>query len=200
MSADAGAPDRAEQAAREAIALARHPRRREHFAGAIAYLALGTVQRARGRSPDAGASLDRAAELARHGAGSVETAAVLLGRARLAVTERDETRAADLIGQAGEIISGCPDPAGLGPLHAALLRHLRPSPSCTPVGGGPPALTDRELAVVRLLARDLTRREIGATLFVSPNTVKTHLRNINRKLGATTSPEIIRKARALGLI
>ena len=38
-------------------------------------------------------------------------------------------------------------------------------------------LTERELAVLRLLDSDLSRREIGAALYVSLNTVKTHMRN-----------------------
>ena len=40
-------------------------------------------------------------------------------------------------------------------------------------------------AVVRLLATDMSRGEIGAALFLSENTVKTHLRSIYRKLGVS---------------
>jgi DNA-binding NarL/FixJ family response regulator len=44
-------------------------------------------------------------------------------------------------------------------------------------------LTERELDVLRLLAAGLANREIGERLFLSPETVKTHLGNIYRKLG-----------------
>jgi len=44
-------------------------------------------------------------------------------------------------------------------------------------------LTDRELDVLRLLAAGLANRDIGERLFLSPDTVKTHLGNIYRKLG-----------------
>jgi DNA-binding NarL/FixJ family response regulator len=44
-------------------------------------------------------------------------------------------------------------------------------------------LTERELDVLRLLASGLANREIGERLFLSPETVKTHLGNIYRKLG-----------------
>ena len=44
-------------------------------------------------------------------------------------------------------------------------------------------LTERELDVLRLLAAGLANRDIGERLFLSPETVKTHLGNIYRKLG-----------------
>jgi DNA-binding NarL/FixJ family response regulator len=44
-------------------------------------------------------------------------------------------------------------------------------------------LTDRERDVLRLLVAGLANREIGERLFLSPDTVKTHLGNIYRKLG-----------------
>jgi two-component system NarL family response regulator/two-component system response regulator DegU len=44
-------------------------------------------------------------------------------------------------------------------------------------------LTEREREVLRLLAAGLANREIGERLYLSPDTVKTHLGNIYRKLG-----------------
>ena len=44
-------------------------------------------------------------------------------------------------------------------------------------------LTERERDVLRLLVAGLANREIGERLFLSPETVKTHLRSIYRKLG-----------------
>jgi DNA-binding NarL/FixJ family response regulator len=45
-----------------------------------------------------------------------------------------------------------------------------------------PRLTDRELDVLKLVARGMNNREIGAKLFISENTVKNHIRNILEKL------------------
>ncbi|HEX3610679.1 MAG TPA: response regulator transcription factor [Sporichthyaceae bacterium] len=45
-----------------------------------------------------------------------------------------------------------------------------------------PTLTDRELEVLRLVARGRNNREIAADLFISENTVKNHIRNILEKL------------------
>ena len=56
-----------------------------------------------------------------------------------------------------------------------------------------------ELAVLRGLATDLSRREIGARLYISLNTVKTHIRELYRKLGVTSRAEAVARAEALGL-
>ncbi|WP_425472953.1 response regulator [Vallicoccus soli] len=45
-----------------------------------------------------------------------------------------------------------------------------------------PRLTDRELQVLRLVARGLNNRDIAKELFISENTVKNHVRNILEKL------------------
>ncbi|MBO0820205.1 MAG: response regulator transcription factor, partial [Nocardiopsaceae bacterium] len=50
-------------------------------------------------------------------------------------------------------------------------------------------LTDRELEVLRLLARGLSNREIGAELFITPKTASVHVSNILGKLGAASRTE-----------
>ena len=54
--------------------------------------------------------------------------------------------------------------------------------------------------MLRLLASDLTVREIGATLFLSPNTVRSHTRAIYRKLGVRSRADAVARADALGLL
>ena len=44
------------------------------------------------------------------------------------------------------------------------------------------ALTEREVEVLRLVARGLSNKEVGAALSISPLTVKSHLRSILDKL------------------
>ena len=57
-----------------------------------------------------------------------------------------------------------------------------------------------ELAVLRYLATDVSRREIGEQLYISLNTVKTHIRELYRKLGASSRAEAVARAEALGLL
>jgi LuxR family maltose regulon positive regulatory protein len=61
-------------------------------------------------------------------------------------------------------------------------------------------LTDRELDVLRWLDSDLTMAEIGAQLFISANTVKTHLKRIYAKLGARGRYEAIAIAKENDLL
>jgi LuxR family maltose regulon positive regulatory protein len=74
--------------------------------------------------------------------------------------------------------------------------------------GGPPtspapvidALTGREREVLAHLAALLTTEEIARTMFVSVNTVKTHVRGILRKLDAKRRNDAVRRARDLGML
>jgi LuxR family maltose regulon positive regulatory protein len=61
-------------------------------------------------------------------------------------------------------------------------------------------LTERELDVLRYLPTRLSTNDIGVKLRISPNTVKTHLKNIYHKLGARSRNEAIVKAAQLHLI
>jgi DNA-binding NarL/FixJ family response regulator len=54
--------------------------------------------------------------------------------------------------------------------------------------------------VLEQLALGLSTREIAAALWVSDQTVKFHLRNVFRKLGASTRTEAIRIAHERGLV
>jgi DNA-binding NarL/FixJ family response regulator len=70
-------------------------------------------------------------------------------------------------------------------------------------GGGPherERLTDRELDVLRLLARGLSNRAIGAELFISETTVKFHVGNLMRKLVVSRRAEAVYAATKLGLL
>jgi LuxR family transcriptional regulator, maltose regulon positive regulatory protein len=61
-------------------------------------------------------------------------------------------------------------------------------------------LSEAELRVIRYLPSNLRAPEIAAELFVSTNTVRTHLRHIYAKLGAHGRAEAVARARQLGLL
>jgi LuxR family transcriptional regulator, maltose regulon positive regulatory protein len=61
-------------------------------------------------------------------------------------------------------------------------------------------LSNRELTVVRYLASRLTVREIPAEIFVSTNTVKTHVKRIYIKLGVFSRSEAITEVGRLGVL
>ena len=62
------------------------------------------------------------------------------------------------------------------------------------------ALSERELSVLRYLPSRLSNREIGDELYVSLNTVKSHLKTIYRKLDVERRDDAVRRARQLGLL
>jgi len=62
------------------------------------------------------------------------------------------------------------------------------------------SLSDKERVVLRYLPTMMPNREIAAELFVSVNTVKTHLKSIYRKLDTSSRRETVERARELRLI
>ena len=61
-------------------------------------------------------------------------------------------------------------------------------------------LSKREVEILHYLARGMTTARISSDLFISENTVKTHIRHILEKLEASNRAEAVRKAVQLGLI
>jgi LuxR family maltose regulon positive regulatory protein len=108
---------------------------------------------------------------------------------------RTVERDADLLQKHGEFLATCPgnDDA-----------TWRPASIAPPLGVDadqvqPPLLTERESQVLELLAQMNSTEEIAAALFVSTNTVKTHLKGIFGKLGVNRRVDAVRRGRTLGL-
>jgi len=100
------------------------------------------------------------------------------------------------------------DPA-LARAHRQLLGPGLTSPGLAPAGQATTApvtpviveqLSEREREVLRHVSRMLTTAEIASELYISINTVKSHLKSIYRKLAAGHRGEAVRRARQLRLI
>ncbi len=92
--------------------------------------------------------------------------------------------------------------AGTTEVDAALsaLERRGPRPARPRSTAAGEELSDRELDVLRLLSTPMSQREIGQTLFVSLNTVKSHVKSIFRKLDASSRDEAVARAHERGLV
>ena len=91
--------------------------------------------------------------------------------------------------------------------HASLLSDIRVllsggTPAARPGDTAPPIepLSESELRVLRYLPTNLRGSEIAGELFVSRNTIRTHVRNVYLKLGVHSRADAVTRARQLGLL
>jgi LuxR family transcriptional regulator, maltose regulon positive regulatory protein len=165
---------------------------------AIAYLALGRALTHQGELSEAEEQLDRALELVdidsmalHHGHALLLLASVRRGRG-------DLPGARALVEQARELIEQSTDPGVLPAILQQTRRALDTAPHRQITATAP--LTERELAVLRLLPAQLSAREIGRELYVSVHTVRSQVQAVYRKLHASNRAEAIARARQLGLL
>jgi LuxR family maltose regulon positive regulatory protein len=186
-----------------------------HFVAMFPALAGARLAAQRGEWADAGRAAAAAVELGRRGAGRVELAAALLTASAVlrtsppaaATHDPGSAAAADgadgsdpgaLVAEARGVLRHCPDP---GPVITTWLAdEQRAEAVRTRQEAMTEPLTERELTILRLLPAPTPQRELASALFVTPNTLKTHLRAIYRKLGAESRGDAVIRARERGLI
>ncbi len=82
-----------------------------------------------------------------------------------------------------------------------LLKRYQPAePQAKAESAEPSPLSRREIDILELVARGIGFSEVAERLFISPHTVKTHVKNIYRKLDAHSRPHAVYIARQRGLI
>jgi LuxR family maltose regulon positive regulatory protein len=193
----------AEALARQALELTRRANLEEHPFAATAHIVGGKARGRRGELSEATAQIERGIELAeRVNAWHVQTYGVL-ALAEIRHSAHEPAAARRLLARAHAIVGALRDADEAASARIAQSeRTLRLRPAREPDAGGAPywELSERELAVLRLLASKLSQREIAAELYVSFNTVKTHTRAIFRKLGVSSRVEAVARARELGLV
>jgi LuxR family maltose regulon positive regulatory protein len=189
---ESGDPAAAEGFAREALALAEEHGLVSSPTYAYAKTILGLILVRRG---DAAAGNEHLTEAlpgirALGEPLSIAEALLALGDARRALGRRAEGAA--MLREAGAIIDTLHDPG--------VLREMRRGQ--TKSRGRPPSdqVSRRELEVLVAMAAGASKRETADQLFVSYNTVHSHVRSIYQKLNAHSLPEAVARARRLGLI
>jgi len=174
----------------------------EHWARSLSLAVEAQLLERTGDLEAADRGLVRACELAHRGVASIEIAYSLLTLAALRRRQGDPQAALELRSRAQGVIRRCADP---GIIRERLARTGPPPGN----GNGHPATRDRhtvgaltgaELSVLRLLPSELSQREISNELQLSLNTIKTHARNIYRKLDVATRADAVTRARALSLL
>ncbi|AOE82655.1 LuxR C-terminal-related transcriptional regulator [Pseudomonas sp. TCU-HL1] len=106
-----------------------------------------------------------------------------LGRADAAQLERQALAQAERLG-----------------MHGLLRGHACGDSNVTVDSDQASLLSQRERAVLQLLAEGFSNQEIGGYLFISVNTVKTHTKKINSKLGVKRRTQAVMRAKTLGLL
>jgi LuxR family maltose regulon positive regulatory protein len=199
IAAETGAVDAAAAVAERALALADDTGLAEHWATALSRVIRARALAQAGHVSDAAAAVERAATVAERGVASLEIAYARLALSDVRTLGGDAAGAADAVAQARRIVERCPD-AGILREQLARAQRRVDGGARRRDAGGATALSERELAVLRLLPTELPQREIGAAIFVSLNTVKSHVRSIYRKLDVDTRDDAVARARELGLL
>jgi LuxR family maltose regulon positive regulatory protein len=121
---------------------------------------------------------------------------IVLARAALRLS--DPVSARGLLAEASRILRQTPDAVVLGEWIDQLRAQADAAGGST-VGGGW-SLTTAELRVLQFLPGHLSFPQIAERLYVSPNTVKTHVRAVYRKLDASSRGQAVESARDSGLL
>ena len=195
-----GRTESAEAWARQALAFARQHFQADSWVASLAHLGLALACVATGRLDEAEREALRGERLRRSPQPTVGHAHALLVLAQVRLARSRLARAASDLERAQRAIAEFPDPGRLPAIAATIEQTL----VAARANAGSRELVEEpspaELAVLRGLAAGLSRREIGAQLYISLNTVKSHTRELYRKLGATSQTEAVARAEALGLL
>jgi LuxR family maltose regulon positive regulatory protein len=164
----------------------------------IVYLALGRALAGQGELAEAEVQLERALELFEVDSMGLHHALALLVLVSVRHGRGDRPGARALADQTRELVEHFTDPGVLPALLEQAEKRL---------GSPPPQrlalvepLTERELAVLRLLPTRLSTREIGRELHVSVTTVRSQVQAIYRKLGVNSRAEAVTQAGQLDLL
>jgi LuxR family maltose regulon positive regulatory protein len=168
--------------------------------GANAAVALGAVLTSEGKLTDAEHELAYAEHFFRDEVATVHHAWVLVLLARVGGRRGRLDEAEATLLAARKALAELADAGRIPALAETVGEELETVRARAERGEVLEQPTEAELAVLRLLATELSIRQIGEQLFLSPNTIRTHMRALYRKLGAHTRPDAVARATTLGLL
>jgi LuxR family maltose regulon positive regulatory protein len=200
VAADEGQPEEAEPRARAANALVDRFRLRGVPQATLAPIALGRALADLGRAEEAREELDGALAERRRlpGLSPWPTLVGLLALARVRGEGGDRAGGRRALAEARTIIDAYPDAGVFPELLESQERKLRARKPRE--GQLDEELTERERDVLRLLPGELSTPRMAQRLYVAPSTVRTQIKSIYRKLGASSREQAVEEARARGLI
>jgi LuxR family transcriptional regulator, maltose regulon positive regulatory protein len=193
IAGEQGRPEDQQILAEQATELAREHGLQD--AAGEAALALGVSLARHGRPEQALPLIDRGITASRTRGQPAGLADALLRQVPVLRALGERARAHAATAEARYIIGTCPDPGIL----AGRLEACQPSPQ-PDHRSADEQLTERELRVLRLLAGDLSERGISRELYVSHNTIHSHVRSIYRKLGVSSRAQALQRTRELRLL
>jgi LuxR family transcriptional regulator, maltose regulon positive regulatory protein len=198
LADEEGDTERAMALARHAWDIAEAQGVRYDTMNGVAYIALARAVARQGGLAEAERLLEQALRVLHDDSFAIQHAQAMLELASVRHARGDTDGARATVEQARRLITSFADPGMLAALLDSTQRALgrsnrrQPSPAA--------ALTDRELVILRLLATTLSQPEIAQELYVSVNTVRTHIQGIYRKLGVASREEAIAAAREHDLL
>ncbi|MGH3022421.1 MAG: LuxR C-terminal-related transcriptional regulator [Gaiellaceae bacterium] len=168
--------------------------------GANASAALGAVLAAEGSLAEAERELAYAEHFFRDEVATVHHAWLLVVLARVRCRRGRLDEAAATLRAARDELADLVDGGRVPALAAEVQVTLEQAKSRAAGGEVLELPSEAEVAVLRLLATDLSARQIAGELFLSPNTIRSHTRAIYRKLGVNSRAEAVARATAVGLL
>jgi LuxR family transcriptional regulator, maltose regulon positive regulatory protein len=201
VALDEGLLGEAESHASEARVLVNRFRLHEIPQATLAPIAAGRVLAERGELYEAQEELESALTARRRlpGLSPWPTLLGLLALAQVRSALGDRAGARAVLAEARAILEPFTDDAGIFPeILESQERKLRKNNQRNGHLNG--ELTERELVVLRLLNGELSASQMGDSLYVAPNTVRTHIKSIYRKLGVSTRKEAVEEAYSRKLI
>jgi LuxR family maltose regulon positive regulatory protein len=170
------------------------------WVGGVAAAASAVVHREEGNLPQAEREAENAAHIRRTQGACVELAWTLLLLADIRRRRGRLVEARNTLEETRGVLGELENAGRLEALLAVEKQELADALERAAAGDPLERPSESELAVLELMASDLSLREIASDLFLSLNTVKSHSRGIYRKLGVSSRAAAIARAGALGLL